>query len=110
MAENQKALGETAYAQGRFSAAEAHARQELAIWHEFGNRAYLSLNSARLGAAVLATLVAQADNVERAADLLTLVRRVACSDRHTQTQAEHVLAEGVLCDYGAQILAQSANI
>jgi hypothetical protein len=46
MAENQEALGEIAYAQGRFSAAEAHGRQELAIWHQFGNRAYLSLSSA----------------------------------------------------------------
>ena len=41
----------------------------------------------------LATLIAQADNVERAVELLTLVRRKASIDRRTESKAEQLLAE-----------------
>jgi hypothetical protein len=41
----------------------------------------------------LATFIAQADNVERAVELLTLVRGAASIDHHTRARAEQVLAE-----------------
>jgi tetratricopeptide (TPR) repeat protein len=159
-----------ACAQGEFAEAEAHSRQESAIWHEFGNRAFLARSLSRLGAAVLAqerlgdaagllaealaiaescgdmrgiscahkelgylalkqaafdtarrhwrtavdlawhvrdrphllvaldaliglaTILANENDVERAVELLTLVRRAAHIDHGTEAQAERLLA------------------
>src|SRR5262249_48082281 len=41
----------------------------------------------------LATLLANENDVERAVEVLALVRGAASIDRHTQTQAEQLLAE-----------------
>ena len=72
-------LGEIASAQGQFAEAEAHFRQELAFWHEFGNRALLSRSFSRLGAAVLAQ-----NRLSDAAGLLAEALTIAdaCGDSH----------------------------
>jgi tetratricopeptide (TPR) repeat protein len=81
-------LGEIACAQGQFAEAEAHVRQELAIWHEFGNRALLARSISRLGAAILAQ-----NRLSDAAGLLAEALAIAegCGDSHGISRARKEL-------------------
>jgi hypothetical protein len=86
-----KELGYLALKQGALGTAGRHWRTAISIAVRVQDRPHLLLTlDALIG---LATLMAQTGDLERAVELLTLVRRAACSDRHTQTRAEQVLAE-----------------
>jgi len=86
-----KELGSLALKQGAHDTARRHWRTAIGVAWRVQDRAHLLVTlDALIG---LATLMAQADNVERAVEVLTLVRRAASIDRRTETKAEQLLAE-----------------
>jgi predicted ATPase/class 3 adenylate cyclase/DNA-binding XRE family transcriptional regulator len=85
-----KELGYLALRQGAHDTAKRHWRTAIGVAWRIQNRAHLLVTlDALIG---LATLSAQADNLERAVELLTLVRRAASIDCRTETKAEQLLA------------------
>lgn len=91
IARAHKELGYLALKQGAHDTARRHWRTAIDIARRVQDRPHLLIMlDALLG---LATLMAQADNVESAVELLTLVRRAASIDYHTATRAEQQLAE-----------------
>jgi tetratricopeptide (TPR) repeat protein len=85
-----KELGYLALRQGALETARRHWRTAIGVAWRVQNRAHLLVTlDALIG---LATLIAQVDNVERAVELLTLVRGAASIDRRTESKAERLLA------------------
>ncbi|HEY3228282.1 MAG TPA: tetratricopeptide repeat protein, partial [Roseiflexaceae bacterium] len=84
-------LGYLALKQGALDTARRHWRTAVEMaWRVQDRSQLLVILDALMG---LATLLAEENNVERAVEVLALVRGAARIDRHTQTQAERSLAE-----------------
>ncbi|HWQ12350.1 MAG TPA: tetratricopeptide repeat protein [Roseiflexaceae bacterium] len=84
-------LGYLALKQGALEGARGHWRTAVDMAWRVQDRPHLLVTlDALMG---LATLMAQADNVEQAVEVLTLVRRAASIDHRTETRAEQLLAE-----------------
>jgi predicted ATPase len=84
-------LGYLALKQGVHDAARRHWHTAIdAAWHVQDRPQLLVALDALIG---LATLLANENDVERAVELLALVRGAASIDRRTETQAEQLLAE-----------------
>jgi tetratricopeptide (TPR) repeat protein len=89
----QELLGEIASAQGQFAEAEARFRQQLVIllaWRVQDRSHLLVTLDALMG---LATILANENDVERAVEVLALVRAAARIDRRTETKAEQVTTD-----------------
>jgi len=86
-----KELGELALKQGALDTANRHWRTAIELAWRVQDRSHLLVTlDALIG---LATILAKANDVERAVEVLALVRAAARIDRRTETQAEQVLAE-----------------
>jgi hypothetical protein len=84
-------LGYLALKQGAPGTARRHWRTAIDLAWRVQNRAHLLITlDALIG---LATIVANWNDLERAVELLALVRSAATIDRHTETRAEQALAE-----------------
>jgi hypothetical protein len=86
-----KELGYLVLKQAAFDTARRHWRTAIGVAWRVQDRAHLLVTlDALIG---LAALMTQVDNVERAVELLTLVRGAASIDRRTETKVEQLLAE-----------------
>jgi len=91
IARAHKELGYLALRQGALDTARRHWRTAVDMaWRVQDRPQLLVMLDALIG---LATILAKENDVERAVELLTLVRSAATIDRHTETRAEQALAE-----------------